>query len=351
MRFFRLLPLALVGICFAAPAPADGNTTGAVQSLEAGIAVHSIADNTVTTLDAPFKAPSLLPRNETSVRTTPENLHRTSISISEYCDAGVLKARGWLSNGRVMFELHLNAEQVTKISLHPGHDQIVGPYDFASHAFGIEHDGCKWSSEGGYPCGWCKAQPWTLGPLNCQTGQRGNQRLTYRTCYFVDHNPPTLSARGQEPTISPPPPAPSLPSENLVTIQGSTVTLHPLIIQTTLPATPPNQISTILPFHLFLYESCSPNTSPIAGAVYKNGNMALSLSLTPGLKTSIQHLVPGYANLEVGPFEYGASRVGFRIPVRSIWNSRFTNATLNIQPVTELLGYLKPIRLAHNISH
>ncbi|KAJ4330881.1 hypothetical protein N0V95_009986 [Ascochyta clinopodiicola] len=122
MKVFHLALFVLVGICFAVPTPADGDTTSAVEA-------H---------VDVPSEAPSPDMENETPNRNTPENLSRISISISEYCNDGVLEASGWLSNGQVKFELHLNAEQVTKINLHPGYDQLVGPYDFASHTFDID---------------------------------------------------------------------------------------------------------------------------------------------------------------------------------------------------------------------
>ena len=125
-------------------------------------------DNIATAHDAP----------NIPIRNVSNNLYRFSISFSEYCEGGVLRARGWLGNGQVNFQLTLDPAQVTKIDLHPGYDMVVGPYSFESHSFGIDYDRCKWSPEGGYPCGWCEPQPWTLGPLNCQTGQPGNQRVT-----------------------------------------------------------------------------------------------------------------------------------------------------------------------------
>ncbi|KAF9700686.1 hypothetical protein EKO04_001930 [Ascochyta lentis] len=307
MKLLGLLLLTLVGICLAAPAPSNDLTPSAVQSFED------------VNVNVPFKAPRLKPRNVTPDRATPENLYRVSISFSEYCDAGTLKARGWLSNGQVKFELALNAQQITKLTLHPGYDQVFGPYNFDSHSFGIEYDGCKWSSEGGYPCGWCEGQPWSLGPLNCQTGQPGNQRLTYRTCYFVDNKMPYhLSARDEE-NINPPTttPSPTLPSDNdnnnnIINALASTLTLRPAIIQTTFPNTPSPQTSTILPFHLRIFESCHPGTPLTATAIYTNGNMAQALSLTPGLIFSVAHRVPGYSNLEIGPFDYAREKVRFR---------------------------------------
>jgi hypothetical protein len=176
MKVPNFLIFALFGICFAAPAPSDG-LTGAAHPLSAGVIVPSAVNNTVTTLDAPFEAPVRKLQDVTPDRAMPANLYRVDITFSEYCDDGSLKARGWMGNGQVKFELYLHDRQVSTINLHPGYDQILGPYNFDAHTFTIEYDGCKWTSDGGYPCGWCETHPWSLGPLDCKTGQPGSQRV------------------------------------------------------------------------------------------------------------------------------------------------------------------------------
>lgn len=148
------------------PPPVE-NWKGTTAHDDPPLTASMAEDNTATTQDT-INAP---------VRSISDNLYRFSISFSEYCESGALKTRGWLGNGQVNFRLTLDPAQVTRINLHSGYDMVVGPYSFESHSFDIEYDRCKWSPEGGYPCGWCEPQPWTLGPLNCQTGQPGNQRV------------------------------------------------------------------------------------------------------------------------------------------------------------------------------
>lgn len=103
----------------------------------------------------------------------------------------------------------------------------------------------------------------------------------------------------------------STSSGEMVGAQVSTVVLMPAIIETTVPNAPQSQRDVILPFHLHIWEYCL-NGQRLATGIYTNGNMKQQISLTPGLTTSVNHRVPGYANLEIGPFDYNASRVHFR---------------------------------------
>lgn len=97
---------------------------------------------------------------------------------------------------------------------------------------------------------------------------------------------------------------------NIVDAQGSTVVLMPAIIETRTPTTPETQNEIILPFHMEIWEYCI-NGKRLAAGVYYNGNMAQSLELKPGLMISLNHRVPDYENLIIGPFNYTASRLRF----------------------------------------
>jgi hypothetical protein len=163
MKASSLLLLALAVIGFAAPAPPNtANAPGAVQP------VYIDTDN----------ATNIAARSVTADSAVPENLYRVSLSFSEYCENGAPKARAWMSNGATRFELPFHTAPTANITLHSGEDLIFGPYSYDQHAFKAEYDGCVWTSEGGYPCGWCETQPWSLEELNCQTGQPGNQRVS-----------------------------------------------------------------------------------------------------------------------------------------------------------------------------
>ena len=85
----------------------------------------------------------------------------------------------------------------------------------------------------------------------------------------------------------------------------------PAVIETALPDAPTPHTAVILPFHIEMWEYCGLQGERLAAAVYKNGNMAQSLDLKPGLMTSVDHRVSGYSNLEVGPFDYRESRLRF----------------------------------------
>ncbi|KAF2632915.1 hypothetical protein BU25DRAFT_454083 [Macroventuria anomochaeta] len=178
------------GSVFVLPPGEDWKGTTSRDDLQGSFLVAPAADTTTVTTpkDIRIEAPVRNIQAVTPDDGIPDNLYRIYVSFSEYCDNGALKARGWMSNGQTRFELALNPTQRFPINLHPSLDLTFGPYSYDQHGFIVEYDGCKWTSEGGYPCGWCEMQPWSLGPLNCQTGQPGNQRLTYRTCYFVDNH-------------------------------------------------------------------------------------------------------------------------------------------------------------------
>jgi hypothetical protein len=66
----------------------------------------------------------------------------------------------------------------------------------------------------------------------------------------------------------------------------------------------------ILPFHFQVVEYCH-NGERLASGTYTNGDTKQELLLKRGLMISFPHHVPGYANLDIGPFDYRNSRVRF----------------------------------------
>ena len=167
-------------------------------------------------------------------------------------------------------------------------------------------------------------------------------KLTYRTCYFVDThmtaNTHQISARNE--TVDPPTPstpleevnfelvsatvtaAPELvdvlqafnrstPAGEVIDAQGSTVTLMPAIIETHVPNSGTAEKSVILPFHLQIWEYCNLKGEKLAAGVYSNGNIKSALDLRPDNMIRVNHRIPGYATLDIGPFDYQQSRVRF----------------------------------------
>lgn len=311
----------------------------------------STTDDDIITLVSDASAKAVLKaRGITADREVPDNLYRFGVTHSEWCEDGALKACGWMRG----HELNFYKDFMLKIpiSLHPGRDLLFGPYSTDQHAFAIEYDGCVWTSDGGWPCGWCEVRPWTLGPLNCQTLQPGYQRSSYRTCYFVDARmssktsrqdirlagralqpsptrstlpdnttfslfiPPVITAPPQLIDITPSELAATLDSTSAqVDVQASTVTLRPAVIETVLPDTPKGHKDLVLPFHIQVWEYCFEGAR-LASGVYRNGNIAQSLDFTNGSLNIVGHRVPGYAPaLSIG-FEYEESKVRFGFPWR-----------------------------------
>lgn len=128
-----------------------------------------------TPRDASAEA-SLEARAITAEGQVPDNLYRFGVTHSEWCENGALKARGWVNGHKLNF--YKDVTQKIPINLHPGRELLFGPYSYDQHAFTIEYDGCVWTSDGGWPCGWCEVHQWTLGSLNCQTLQPGYQRVS-----------------------------------------------------------------------------------------------------------------------------------------------------------------------------
>lgn len=115
----------------------------------------------------------------------------------------------------------------------------------------------------------------------------------------------TLELPTTYPTIHPP-----TPIADIIAEQASTITLLPAVIQTKPPNSPQAQNEIILPFHFQMWEYCLDGQR-VAHGVYTNGNMKQSIYLKPGLMTSLNHRVPGYANLDIGPYDYKESKLRF----------------------------------------
>jgi hypothetical protein len=284
-------------------------------------------------------ASTLEARDITGDEKTPANLYRFSVTHSEWCENGALKARGWWRGQELNF--YKDVTQKIPINLHPGLDLLFGPYSYDQHAFGLEYDGCAWTSEGGWPCGWCEVKPWTLGALNCQTLQPGYQRTSYRTCYFVDNHmngkarrdveaPPTSLLPDNttfslltSPVITAPARLVDIkqadtndllePTPTLVDAAASTITLMPQIIHTVLPNTPKGQEDLIVPFHIQVWEYCFSGQRLAAG-VWRNGNMAQSLNFTSSKLNIAQTGAKDMFQYYSLDFEFETSRVKFGYP-------------------------------------
>ncbi|KAF3043001.1 hypothetical protein E8E12_009985 [Didymella heteroderae] len=315
-----------------------------------GKSSHDAAAGTIEGPEAPadvnvatdsLDASALKARDITGDGKTPDNLYCFSVTHSEWCENGALKARGWLWGRELNFSKDVT--QKIPINLHPGRDLLVGPYSYDQHAFGIEYEGCSWTSEGGWPCGWCEAKPWTLGALNCQTLQPGYQRTSYRTCYFVDKHidgkarrdveslrtsslpdnttlslltTPVITAPARLIDINQADTKDSLePTPILVDAETATITLMPQIIKTVLPNTPKGQEDLVFPFHIQVWEYCFSGRRLAAG-VWRNGNMAQSLNFTGNSDklNIVQTEAKGMFQYNSIDFDFEASRVKFEYP-------------------------------------
>lgn len=278
-------------------------------------------------------------REMTGNRKTPENLYRFTVAYSEWCENGALKARGWWHGKELNF--YKDNTQKIPINLHPGLDLLLGPYSYDRHAFGIEYDGCAWTSEGGWPCGWCTVKSLTPGALNCQTLQPGFQRTSYRICYFADNHmngnarrdietPPTSSLHDNTSFSLVTPPVITAPAHLIdinqadtddsldptpTVVGAETITLMPHIIHTVLPDTPKGQEDLVVPFHVQVWEYCFSGLRLAAG-VWRNGNMAQSLNFTSDpsklniVQTGAKDLLAYYSI----DFDFETSRVKFGYP-------------------------------------
>lgn len=238
----------------------------------------------VNVATASLDASTLGARDVTGGGKIPDNVYRFTVyrftvTHSEWCENGALNARGWWHGQELNF--YKDVTQKIPINLHPGLDLLFDPYSYDQHAFDIEYDGYAWTSEGGWPCGWCEQKPWTLRALNCQTLQPGCQRTWYRACYFVDNfmngkarrdvEPPTSSLPDNKTFSLLTPPVMTAPARlvdinqadtndvlertpTLVDAAASTITLMPQIVHTVLPKTPKGREDLIVPFHVQVWE-------------------------------------------------------------------------------------------------
>lgn len=222
MKMLSVLLLALAGVCLSAPAAVSNITVpSAVQSLSAVAATTPFDDSVITqshilkrypfehrigedwkagavrdessspltenpvftTLDVPMEGP---------VRVAQNDYYHFDMSISEYCENAVLKARAWWSNGYKSFEITANEDTWNHLHLHAPipdklYDLVAGPYNFIQHYMEFQSGDCRWTTKGGPRCGYCVPQAWTLGPLNCETGAPGVQRVSPPVIEYVNY--------------------------------------------------------------------------------------------------------------------------------------------------------------------
>ncbi|KAJ4309573.1 hypothetical protein N0V94_008864 [Neodidymelliopsis sp. IMI 364377] len=300
MKASAFVILALAGIGLAAPAvvsdtisPHAGQSYKAVTLPpgedwkaiatrdESPLPIAESSDTLVVSIDAPVEA--MVPDGSGWA----DYLHFT-MSYSEFCENGALKARSWWSNGRDKYELPVNNHDQTRMHLlttdNKVYELVAGPFNFDSHTFSFQ--------SGGY--------------------SSANAGLTVRGAHPQD---PDTDFQLFTPTLAAPTTITATPipiDEDEAVAQASTVILQPAIIQTAVPISPDHTLtSTILPFHLQIWEYCIDDRR-LAHGMYTNGNMKQEVSLSAGLITSINHRVPGYPNLEVMPYDYTRSRVVFR---------------------------------------
>lgn len=180
MKLLSLLFLFIAAIALGAPSFST-SATSSVESHRSG---------------QPETTSALLHPGVTAEGGIPSNLYSVSISFSEYCESGELHARGWIGGWKPL-DFFADVTRKIPIKLHSDKYLLLGPYSYDQQAFGLEYNGCVWTSEGGWPCGWCEVQPWVGELPDCAAGGSG-QRVSYRTCYFIDQNMPGIERRGVE---------------------------------------------------------------------------------------------------------------------------------------------------------
>lgn len=87
-----------------------------------------------------------------------------------------------------------------------------------------------------------------------------------------------------------------------------TITQVPEIIATSTADTVVETL--ILPFHFQTTEYCQSGTKYVKGR-YGNGNLVRDMDLHPGLINNLDHLVPGFPPLSIGPFNHSASKLRY----------------------------------------
>ncbi|KAF2999731.1 hypothetical protein E8E13_004134 [Curvularia kusanoi] len=254
------------------------------------------------------------------------DIYQFNITLIEQCSDGVLVALGWARGQHLDFGKdpgeghHLLIDIVEQT-----YNITVGPYSYAQHTVPIQVDGCKWTSDGRalggfnwWPCGWSVVQVTQVVTLTALPSPVDDMTIDPATPIATPGSKipkvydPSSPGGPEDPEDDPEDdfPEDDPPEDDpLATEPASTQTLYPQILSTTLPSSPHNQPSIILPFNFTLSEWCGSHGEHLAGGSYTNGNIRRLLDLSFEVVLSIKHHIPGYASeLVIGPLD-NASRV------------------------------------------
>ncbi|KAJ4362500.1 hypothetical protein N0V83_010594 [Neocucurbitaria cava] len=302
----------------------------------------------------PTPTPKTVTQTYTALPTTSTHPHAAStpkffsftLDITEYCtedtSPGIRQAQAYFVSPVISFTHDFGSPQ--------DRDRIVagvdldlttlgmrhlrfGPYDYGARKvpFQYGNNDCKWKEGEFKKCGWCvETEKWQpSGVIACAKGDTEARSHTLNCNIVVNWNNNNNAAQDQDQDqdedqandtdtshtnaaarrddLPPSPSVAQLPSE-VNALAASKTTLIPKIIQY-----PDNTGTTeiILPFHFQTTESCSTDGTKLAHGIYSNGNVVAGVSLAPGVATGVNHLIPGYPDLSVGPFDYTNDRLLF----------------------------------------
>ncbi|KAF1847115.1 uncharacterized protein K460DRAFT_413918 [Cucurbitaria berberidis CBS 394.84] len=243
----------------------------------------------------------------------PIGIYPFTLKVTEYCEASQgtpRKAKGYFWAGSGGYMHYFGSNRAASINLgYAGVNLIIGPYSYWTRTVQFQYGDCVWSETMMKQCGWCKErETWQpSSPINCAAGNQEPRTHTLNCNVVVDwgntahDDPKPIAARELSTTIA------DVEADALK--PSKTLSVIPQISKTSTTATPAVE-TWILPFHFQATEYCEDGAKKAKG-VYSNGNVVADVNLRPGLRTGIDHRVPGYPPFYVGPFDYNASKVKY----------------------------------------
>ncbi|KAH7370967.1 hypothetical protein BKA66DRAFT_191748 [Pyrenochaeta sp. MPI-SDFR-AT-0127] len=289
--------------------------------MAAGVALAALADNIVD----PFPAISPSVNTHSNVKATQPYVglptaaplaqdgvvgrYPFTLTITEYCQASEgmsLTVKGYFHAGDSGYTHHFKSNIASTINLgYPGTNLIIGPYDYWNQSMQFQYGNCKWGETGYKPCGWCKeSQVWSpAGVINCTAGNQAPRTHTLSCNVTVAWG---IISQGDSKSIAVREVLPVIEAE--AHQPTKTVTQIPEVLATSSSETAAETL--ILPFHFQTTEYCENGAKMVKGR-YSNGNLVRDMNLPPGLINNLDHLVPKFPPLSIGPFDHGASKLRF----------------------------------------